>query len=374
MTRETLEGRPLHTTYEWNQTTQPLVSHPVFANWKSVAKAWFYVMPSKELKRGEVKSFSLAGQRLVLFRGEDGKVRALDAFCPHMGADLAIGKVRGNHIQCFFHHWTYAGNGACVDIPCLRGKSESAPKVQLASYEVIEKFSCLWIWPDAKADMPFPDFPEPLGDNPVVLFGKSILRTCHHHVCMINGLDPQHLKTVHQIGIDMEVSTEIREQGQLADFLVQGKFPDSRIGKILQFLFGSHYSYAMRYVTGSVGLLTTLRGLRFRGRGFFWPQSTMIFAYRPVLEGKTFIQPIFITKRRAGPLGWLMSRIMLLVAAGGFYLLRDEDGAVYDNIRFQPRHLLSIDGPILQFIQYINKLNLSKWSAPDHGDRSRPES
>jgi hypothetical protein len=89
----------------------------------------------------------------------------------------------------------------------------------------------------------------------------------------------------------------------------------------------------------------------------------MIFAYLPMLEGKTLVQPIFLTRRRSGPWGWIISRFMLATAALGFYTLRDEDGAVYDNIRFNPRHLLGIDQPILEFINYVDKLKPSIWSA-----------
>src|SRR5262249_9508497 len=58
------------------------------------------------------------GGRLVAYRGEDGVVRVLDAYCAHMGADLgAGGKVIGNDIQCPFHHWKYCGSGEGVEIP-----------------------------------------------------------------------------------------------------------------------------------------------------------------------------------------------------------------------------------------------------------------
>jgi 3-ketosteroid 9alpha-monooxygenase subunit A len=56
-------------------------------------------MSSTELKIGAVKSIRLCGQELVLFRGENGKVSALDAYCPHMGTHLGKGKVVGNNVR-----------------------------------------------------------------------------------------------------------------------------------------------------------------------------------------------------------------------------------------------------------------------------------
>ncbi|HBB30935.1 MAG TPA: aromatic ring-hydroxylating dioxygenase subunit alpha, partial [Cyanobacteria bacterium UBA8803] len=42
--------------------------------------------------------------------------------------------------------------------------------------------------------------------------------------------------------------------------------------------------------------------------------------------------------------------------------LRDEDGEIYDNIRFHPKVLLSIDTPLVQYMEYVNKLEPSQWS------------
>jgi len=57
-------------------------------------------------------------EELVVFRGEDGKAHILDAFCPHMGANLGVGgKVRGNCLECPFHKWQFKGDGQCNSIP-----------------------------------------------------------------------------------------------------------------------------------------------------------------------------------------------------------------------------------------------------------------
>lgn len=59
----------------------------------------------------------IAGQNLVVYRGEDGIVYALDAYCLHMGANLGVGGevVNNNCIQCPFHGWLYDGKtGHCV--------------------------------------------------------------------------------------------------------------------------------------------------------------------------------------------------------------------------------------------------------------------
>ncbi len=362
MSDQKITPKPTSTTYELNQTTQKMAPQPIFGNWNVIAKAWYFVAPSESIGVGQVQSFSIHGQRLVVFRGQDQKIRILDAFCPHMGADLSIGKVSGNQIQCFFHHWKFDGEGQCMDIPCSPKNQEFKQKAKTQSYAVVEKYKSIWVWPDRHADNDLPDFPLPMGEDPVVWFGKPIFRTCHHHVNMINGLDPQHLKTVHNISIEMDVSSQMSGDGQIVDFTLRGQFPQTRLGKIARYLFGPEYSYGMRYINASIGLLTTMRGLKFRGKGFSWPDSNMIFAYLPVQEGVTKVQPMFISRKRSGVLGWLITRGMLLAAYMGFQLLTDEDGAIYETIRFSPRNLLPIDHPVLKYVNYVNKLKPSLWS------------
>lgn len=54
-----------------------------------------------------------------MFRGQDGEAYVVDAYCPHLGANLAVGgRVVGNCIECPFHGWQFRGNdGKCVKIP-----------------------------------------------------------------------------------------------------------------------------------------------------------------------------------------------------------------------------------------------------------------
>lgn len=47
-------------------------------------------------------------------------------------------------------------------------------------------------------------------------------------------------------------------------------------------------------------------------------------------------------------------------------MLRDEDGKIYDNIRFNPQVILTIDQPLVQYIQYVNQLEPSQWSQDEN--------
>lgn len=59
------------------------------------------------------------GEQVAVFRGQDGKAYVVDAYCPHLGANLAVGgQVVGSCIECPFHGWQFRANdGKCVRVP-----------------------------------------------------------------------------------------------------------------------------------------------------------------------------------------------------------------------------------------------------------------
>ena len=61
----------------------------------------------------------VVGLNLAVFRDTSGKAHVLDAYCPHLGANLAVGgRVFGSCLECPFHGWKFRGeDGKCVDIP-----------------------------------------------------------------------------------------------------------------------------------------------------------------------------------------------------------------------------------------------------------------
>lgn len=326
----------------------------IFNNWNVVAKGWYIACASREILKGKAKSLEVCGQRIVLFRGEDGRVRALDAYCPHLGTDLGIGRVEGNWIRCAFHHWAFDETGRCQNIPC---QPEIPAKAKLQAYATEEKYGFIWIYPDAEAAEGIAEFDELKGKEIVSQPDTAFERSCHHHICMMNGIDAQHLKTIHHLDIKMELSLQQSKSGRQMDFTMQGQFPQSTWReKLGQRFLGSTYEYSMRYADGCIGLLTMMKNVR------LFPPLYMIYAYTPIASGRTRIQPIYVTEKRRGIVGWLVSQFLLLCTRSAYYMLRDEDGKIYDNIQFNPNLLLGIDAPLARYMEYVNRLEPSCWS------------
>ena len=61
-----------------------------------------------------------------MYRGQNNEVYAVDAYCPHLGANLGIGgTVKDNCLRCPFHGWLFEGkDGKCVEIPYQEKDSE----------------------------------------------------------------------------------------------------------------------------------------------------------------------------------------------------------------------------------------------------------
>lgn len=126
--------------------------------------SWYAMAWSHEVPAGQCKSVHYLGRDLVLFRGDDGVIHAVDAVCPHLGAHLgAGGKVVGNTLQCPFHGWRFDGAGACVAIPY---SERIPPKARVRSWQVREQNGQILVWFHAEGAEPSFEVPhmEGFGD------------------------------------------------------------------------------------------------------------------------------------------------------------------------------------------------------------------
>ncbi len=82
-------------------------------------------------------------------RAYDGTAHLLDAYCPHLGANLTVGGrvVDGNCLQCPFHGWIFSGEtGKCVRIPYSIGKAPETAKGKLDVYPIVEINANIYLW------------------------------------------------------------------------------------------------------------------------------------------------------------------------------------------------------------------------------------
>eukprot|EP01087_Luapelamoeba_hula_P003954 TRINITY_DN1390_c1_g1_i1.p1 TRINITY_DN1390_c1_g1~~TRINITY_DN1390_c1_g1_i1.p1 ORF type:complete len:374 (-),score=53.75 TRINITY_DN1390_c1_g1_i1:489-1610(-) len=142
----------------------------------------------------------VVGKTMVLFRGVDDKtVKLLDAYCPHLGANMgAGGVVVGDHLQCPFHQWQFDGDGKCQTIPY----TDNIPSSAVAkSYEVMELYGAICFWYDVEGRPAHwkPHLIPQLESGNYIYRGSYKSRNVHMHIqdYAENSADLQHIAPMH---------------------------------------------------------------------------------------------------------------------------------------------------------------------------------
>ena len=116
-------------------------------------RSWYVADRARRLARGQVRSYDMLGHRVAVWRDDAGSVHALDAVCPHLGADLEQGRLVDGCLECPFHHWRYDTDGRCRWAP----GHEQTPDRRARRYAVEERYGLIWIFngPNPTFDLPF---------------------------------------------------------------------------------------------------------------------------------------------------------------------------------------------------------------------------
>ncbi|ELT88255.1 hypothetical protein CAPTEDRAFT_218200 [Capitella teleta] len=91
-------------------------------------------------------------KNLAVFRSEKGTAHVLDAYCPHLGANLAIGgQVKGDCLECPFHGWQFRGDdGKCVKVPYIEDKNSRPADIDHVYLHNVVRNSLIMITGSAK--------------------------------------------------------------------------------------------------------------------------------------------------------------------------------------------------------------------------------
>ncbi|MDY6784447.1 MAG: aromatic ring-hydroxylating dioxygenase subunit alpha [Cyanobacteriota bacterium] len=331
-----------------SKTAPPSSATKIFNNPNCFIEGWYWAIPSHTLKRGKIKSVNFLGRELVIYRNFEGEVVAVDAYCPHMGAHLARGKVEGKDIRCFFHHWKFNSRGACVEIPCL---AKPLP-VQLKTWPVTEKYGLVWVWTGETPQHSPPFVPELEHEDCEAVLGYRFRRNCHPHILMINGIDAQHFNTVHNLPLKIRFEAqEINET--VIGFRNTSKAEDiSRFRRFIRPFYQKEVTCKINYWYGSVSTATV-------GPDFLY--FHIIFALRLTESGKSDGQIILVTKKRSGLLGWLANRIILGISKCISLYLAIGDTQIFETIKFDLKTPIQADRSIWQFREHLEKQSSLAW-------------
>lgn len=100
---------------------------------------WYPVVPSANLSCGNLQSFELLGQKIVLWLDANSQPAAIAAGCCHRSAQLSLGVLINGYVRCPYHGWSFDREGQCVNVPQLPSQVIPASyKVQ--SYQCTERY------------------------------------------------------------------------------------------------------------------------------------------------------------------------------------------------------------------------------------------
>ncbi len=147
-------------------------------------QGWYAVARARDLRPGRVLRLTIAQQEIVVFRTASGALGALDARCPHMGAHLGHGHVRGEQLECGLHCWRFGVDGAVAARPDAR---------RARTWPVRERAGLVMLEYGGERALPTCGEPDFLWTDVA-----PIDIAAHWHALTANAFDMPHLATVHK--------------------------------------------------------------------------------------------------------------------------------------------------------------------------------
>lgn len=141
----------------------------------------------------------ICNEKMVFYRDQDGKVRALEDFCPHRGAPLSLGFVRDGNLVCGYHGLEMGCDGKTVSMPEQRVRGFPC----IRSFAVEERYGFVWVWPGEQA-LADPAKIEHLewAVNPQWAYGGGLYHiNCEYRLMIDNLMDLTHETYVHATSI-----------------------------------------------------------------------------------------------------------------------------------------------------------------------------
>jgi vanillate O-demethylase monooxygenase subunit len=134
---------------------------------------------------------------VLLYRTEDGRAVAIENRCPHRGAPLSLGCLKGDEVQCGYHGFRFDAEGTCTNVPSMKAP---LPAARIRSFPVIEQAPYVWIYlgdPEALPDVPPPPVLEWAADADFAIECGRMDIKANYMLLKENVLDLTHFGYVH---------------------------------------------------------------------------------------------------------------------------------------------------------------------------------
>jgi phenylpropionate dioxygenase-like ring-hydroxylating dioxygenase large terminal subunit len=281
-------------------------------------RSWYPLCLSRELAAGAVIGRDFLGTRVVAWRDATGRPVVQSAWCPHLGADLSVGQVVDGRLRCAYHHWSFDGAGRCAHIPAGDKIPEAA---RIFSYPAEEQWGLVWAFNGERPDFAVPRIP---GAAPDTIDHEAHVRgerPWETWVAVSNGVDFQHLRTLHGLPAS-SMPDELAVNAGSIEFRVE-----------------SPYHLQHGRITGTN---TFAQHLRMGGQDMF-----QLFTGAPIEPGRS--RGFFVVGVPKGEAARL-PEVKTMVDR-----LNEEDTPVLDTIRFRRGLLTASDRHLARYFKYVDE-------------------
>ncbi|HEY9279576.1 MAG TPA: aromatic ring-hydroxylating dioxygenase subunit alpha [Eoetvoesiella sp.] len=169
----------------------------------------------------------ICGERIAFYRGVEGKVAAVEDFCPHRGAALSLGYVREDgNLVCGYHGLVMGCEGKAVEMPMQRVRGFPCIK----SYPVVERYGFIWVWPgdETRADPALIPHLEWAVSSEWAYGGGMFHINCDYRLMIDNLMDLTHETYVHADSIGQDELDETPVNTRLeGDTVITSRFMEN---------------------------------------------------------------------------------------------------------------------------------------------------
>jgi phenylpropionate dioxygenase-like ring-hydroxylating dioxygenase large terminal subunit len=173
-------------------------------------QCWYPVALAGEITGDKATGIDWLGTRVIAYRDCAGRAVVQEAWCPHLGADLSLGECAGGVIRCPYHHWRFDAQGDCVEIPT---GDKIPPGAKIRTLPAAEAWGLVWAFNGETPTYDVHGIPGVEDSELIYSTHARDPRTMQPWLAVSNGVDFQHLRTLHGLQTGAPDEIEVGDHG-----------------------------------------------------------------------------------------------------------------------------------------------------------------
>jgi vanillate O-demethylase monooxygenase subunit len=190
------------------------------------SNAWYVACMPNEIDNDRPLGRTICNHNIALYRDAEGRVTALDDFCPHRGAPLSLGRVTEGQLVCGYHGLVMGCEGKALSMPGQR----VGPFPSIRRFPVVERHGFVWLWAgDAALANPASIPHLAWAESPEWAYGGGLYHVkCDYRLMIDNLMDLTHETYVHATSIGQREIDETKVTTKTdGDAVVTSRFMDN---------------------------------------------------------------------------------------------------------------------------------------------------